>query len=100
VSSTNLNFGQILQGQALTRQLTFGNCGKQTLNWSITTRTADGAAWLSVDTSNGTIAPGNTATINVTITAGTLAVGTYSGTVNITSDGGNQTVNVEMTVIL
>ncbi len=99
VSSTNLNFGQVLLGQALTRQLTFGNCGKQTLNWSITTRTADGAAWLSVGTSNGTIAPGNTATINVTVNAGSLAVGTYSGTVNITSDGGNQAVNVGMIVI-
>ncbi len=99
VSSTNLNFGQILKGQALTRQLTFGNCGKQTLNWSITTRTADGAAWLSVATSNGTIAPGNTATINVTVNTGSLAVGDYSGTVNITSDGGNQAVSVEMIVI-
>ncbi len=99
VSSTNLNFGQILLGQVLTQQLTFGNCGKQTLNWSITTRTADGAAWLSVGASNGTIAPGNTATINVVVNTGSLAVGNYSGTVNITSDGGNQTVNVGMTVI-
>src|SRR6266487_3411735 len=99
VSSTNLNFGQILQGHVLTRQLTFGNCGKQTLNWSISTQTADGAAWLSVGTSNGTIAPGNTTTINVTVNAGSLAVGTYSGTVNITSDGGNQAVNVGMIVI-
>lgn len=100
VSSTNLNLGQILLGHTLTRQLTFGNCGKQTLTWSITTQTADGAAWLSVGTGNGTIAPGNTATINVVVNTGSLAVGTYSGTVNITSDGGNQTVNVEMTVIL
>ncbi len=99
VSSTNLNFGQILQGQVLTQQLTFGNCGKQTLNWSITIRTADGAAWLSVSTSNGTIAPGNTVTINVAVNTGSLAVGNFSGNVNITSDGGNQTVNVEMTVI-
>ncbi len=99
VSSTNLNFGQILQGHVLTRQLTFGNCGKQTLNWSITIQTANGAAWLSVATSNGTIAPGNTATINVTVNTGSLAVGDYSGTVNITSDGGNQAVNVEMIVI-
>jgi len=99
VSSTNLNFGQILQGHVLTQQLTFGNCGKQTLHWSITIRTADGAAWLSVGTSNGTIAPGNTVTINVVVNTGSLAVGNFSGTVNITSDGGNQTVNVEMTVI-
>jgi hypothetical protein len=54
---------------------------------------------LSVGTSNGTIAPGNTATINVTVNAGSLAVGSYSGIVNITSDGGNQAVNVSMTVI-
>src|SRR6266567_5841284 len=100
VSSTNLNFGQILLGHTVTQQLTFGNCGEQTLNWNITTRTADGATWLSVATSNGTIAPGNTATINVIVSTGSLAVGNYSGTVNITSDGGNQTVNVEMTVIL
>jgi sortase (surface protein transpeptidase) len=99
VSSTNLNFGQILLGHVLRRQLTFGNCGKQTLNWSVTTQTAEGAAWLSVGTSSGTIAPGNSATINVVVNTGSLVVGNYSGTVNITSDGGNQTVNVEMTVI-
>jgi hypothetical protein len=99
VSSTNLNFGQILLGHVLRRQLTFGNCGKQTLNWSVTTQTAAGAAWLSVGTSSGTIAPGNSATINVVVNTGSLVVGNYSGTVNITSDGGNQTVNVEMTVI-
>ena len=53
------------------------------LSFTATAATSTGGNWLSVSPGNGTT-PG---TVSVTASAGTLAVGTYNGTVTIASTG-------------
>ena len=53
---------------------------------------------LSVNPTSGTIAPGNAQTVTVTYNAQGLAEGNYQGELLITSNGGNRTIPVRITV--
>jgi trimeric autotransporter adhesin len=53
------------------------------LSFTASATTASGGNWLSVSPSSGT----TTGTVQVSVNAGSLAVGTYSGTVTITAAG-------------
>ncbi|MBI2689625.1 MAG: hypothetical protein HYX27_25225 [Acidobacteria bacterium] len=65
------------------------------LTFNVSSSTSTGGGWLSVNVSNAT----TPATLQVSVTPGTLAPGTYSGTVTLTPAGGSpQNVGVTFTV--
>ena len=79
------------------QNLEFNNPGGGALEWSITAATESGGNWLSVDQPRGT---GN-GRIQVIARAGTLAPGTYDGTVTIAAPGApNAVVRVRYVVTL
>lgn len=72
--------------------VTISNTGTGTLNWNAT----EGETWLSINPANGSCPPNSTLTISVNIAG--LTAGTYNGTINITSNGGNSNVAVTLNV--
>jgi hypothetical protein len=96
VSPNPLNFGALDQNTSKTLQETISNTGGQALTWNLDTSSLPG--WLSVDTSSGTVQPGSSQTINVTANTSNLAAGADSATLNLTSNGGNASVSVTLTV--
>jgi uncharacterized protein (TIGR03437 family) len=66
------------------------------LNFTATASTSSGANWLKVDPANGT-APRD---LNVTVTPGTLAAGTYTGTITIASAAATNTPQVPVTLTI
>ncbi len=91
---TTLSFSARV-GQSDSKTFSFKNTGDATLEYSIT-KTLDQIS--ITDSSNGTLAVGNTPT-TVTVVANCSAVGVFNGTITVTSTngGGNGSVNVEVT---
>ena len=78
---------------------TLQNSGNSAITWSA----SNAQAWVTLSLNGGSLAPGATATVTVSLnaTAATLAVGSYSDTVNITNatnGSGNTTRAVSLTV--
>ncbi len=90
LSATELSFGTSDD----TRNLTVSNIGQQTLNWSLT----ENEDWLQVSSSSGSVTPGNSQDITVTVVRDGLADGTYNSTIAFLGDGGDASVNVIMEV--
>jgi hypothetical protein len=91
--TTPLNFSAQV-GQSDSKTFRFENTGDATLEYSITTTLSQ----LSItDSANGTLALENTAT--VTVVANCSAVGTFPGSITVTStnNGGNGSVDVSLT---
>ena len=94
VPQQNLDFGQLQTGQQVQQSISIANLGNLPLKWQASSNTAS-AAWLSLATSNGTVQTGAAPqTVQVKVNTTGLAAGSYSGTINITSNGGNATVTV------
>jgi BACON domain-containing protein len=92
VSPTSLSF-TATQGGAnpATQTLSISNTGGGTLSWT----TSDNAAWLTLSPASGT---GNGA-VTLSVTTGTLTVGSYSATVTMSAPGASSvTVPVTFTV--
>jgi len=86
---TTLDFGTKKTNQ----NFYISNTGSGMLTWNIT----DDKSWISASPQSGT---NETETEEITVTVDRLGQtpGTYTGTVTISSDGGNQNINVTMTV--
>jgi hypothetical protein len=95
VNPTRLTFN-VVQGKTETLAEMVSNSGGQPLNWSLDSTSLPG--WLSVDTSSGTVQAGSSQPINVTATTSGLSSGSYSATLNFSSNGGNVQVPVTITV--
>jgi subtilisin family serine protease len=54
--------------------------------------------WLSVAPLSGTLASGESIELTVSLNAGALVAGTYTGTIDLTSDGGSAALPVELVV--
>jgi len=89
LSENSLNFGEE------TTELSFiiSNSGTGELNWTL----SSGNSWLSANPTSGTITT-NTETITVNVSRAGLSPNTYTGSIFIDSNGGDQTVSVTMTV--
>ncbi len=85
ISNNNLDFG-VSETQ---KTFQINNAGNGTLNWNIT----DNRNWLSCSRSNGS----NSATITVYVDRSLMAAGVNTGIISVTSNGGNQTINVTAT---
>lgn len=93
-SSTDaLNLGTSLQQGSFI----LTNGGTEQLGWSAVV--APGAPWLTIEPASGTLED-NTASdeVFVTVNRSGLAAGAYAGQVNVTSNGGNLAVTVNMIV--
>jgi hypothetical protein len=78
--------------------LSLSNKGTGPLTWQATADAAS-SSWLSVSQAAGTVAANSTQDVTVTInTAGFTAGQTYTGSIEITSNGGSQTVAVSVVV--
>ena len=83
-----------------TQTLRVSNAGSGTLAFSTRVQTATGGAWLSVSPSAGSVTPQSPARISIVANPSRLDVGTYTGTVTISSSttGESITVLVSLTV--
>jgi uncharacterized membrane protein len=98
VSQQSLDFGQLQEGQSAQKSVSIANLGNLPLQWQASVDTAS-ANWLSLSTNKGTVQQGAVPqTVQVNVDTSGLAAGSYSGTVNITSNGGNAQVKVRLVV--
>jgi len=79
------------------------NQGAGVLIWTTLTSVSSGSGWLSVSPGSGTASSSVPATVNVNVTSASLAAGSYSGLITISStttgvQGSPQTVIVSLTV--
>lgn len=88
VSEQSLDFGTTSTSENIEIQ----NVGAGSLSWSIN----ENISWLSVSPLSGTVTAQQTVTITVDRTG--LAAGLYSESFEIQSDGGNETVSVNLEV--
>ncbi len=93
VTPTSLDFGTInVDATSQQQQLVISNNNGQALTWQAAPDS--NSSWITLDSSSGTLDPGASQTINVTVGPFSQA-GTYTGTITISSsDGGTQIVTV------
>lgn len=94
-SPASLDFGTTID----TLDYTISNVGQGDLNWSIST--ADGsplAAWITSITPSSGITGDAASTVHVAVSRAGLVAGTYSQTLQATSNGGTTTFTVSLTV--
>ena len=92
IDTQNVSFTATQGSGALTQQLHVSNTGGGSLSFTANATTSSGGSWLSISPANGTATPSSPASLTVTATPGSLAPGTYSGTVTIT--GAGSTINI------
>src|SRR5260370_8577811 len=97
ISPSELDFGTLLVGSTATLQVAVSNTGGQPLTWNVDT---GGTRWLSVVPDSGTIPTGGQQAINVTANASSLAPGTYTADLNLTSNGGNTSLSLKVVLVV
>jgi uncharacterized protein (TIGR03437 family) len=93
VSSQNVSFTATQGSGTLTQQLQVSDTGGGSLSF---TAAASGGSWLSISAASGTATASAPASLTITASPGSLAPGTYSGTVAIT--GAGSTINLPVTL--
>jgi len=88
-----------IQGQRDPRPqaVTIGNCGSSG-SWSASTSTTDGADWLYISPSNGTLNANATHDVYVKVSSANLGIGTYTGLVTFKRGSSTATVSVFFTI--
>jgi len=94
VNPTSLSFGEIVKGQSKTLSFTLTNTGGGTLTGNLTAN----QPWISVSPTSFSLGADEDKTISVTVspTRDLSDKVTYTGTVSITSNGGNATVSISV----
>ena len=96
VNPASLHFGQLLSGQLATLHIAVDNGGTRALYWKIAT---GNASWLMLNQSAGTVLPGNLPqVIQVTADTTRLMPGNYFALLQISSNGGNASIQVTLVV--
>ncbi|OQA91071.1 MAG: Two component regulator propeller [Elusimicrobia bacterium ADurb.Bin231] len=92
VSASSLDFGKVKKGESKTQTFTITNPGGGTLSGAI----ESSQSWIQVSPSTFTA---NSQTVSVTVNNAILdqSKGQYSGTISITSNGGDSTIAVSVT---
>lgn len=96
---STLDFGQLSPGQQVSNTMTIGNQGTQVLQWQAS---ASGPPWLSLSLSRGSVQPGGLPqSIRVTVdtTNSSLQMGSNLASIHISSNGGNATIPVTLTLL-
>lgn len=96
VSPQRLDFGTLPRGSNKTMQTVIANMNTSlSMNWNADVGVA---TWLTVNTSSGTIPPGNHQTITVTADTGSLSRGNHTATLTISSNTGTTTSLITVSV--
>lgn len=98
VSPASLSFSASSTQAAPVQSITLQNSGGQALDWQASATTNDGANWLYISQASGHIVPGNSQTIDVTVIAQQLVVGSYQGIITL-SGGASASLPVFLTVV-
>jgi BACON domain-containing protein len=94
-NATTLDFGQVGAGTVASQSITLGNDGQQVLTW---TASADGSGWWGIANPGGSIQPGGSSSLTVTIKTAGLSSGSHAGVLVIDSNGGTVSVPIQVTI--
>ena len=97
VDPGSLSFRSVLGEPISTQSLRVSNSGTGTISWRAESSTVTGA-WLSVAPFTGLASASAPGTVQVSVNAGGLGEGSYSGTILVSSVDTNQTVSVAVTL--
>ncbi|MBI3933834.1 MAG: hypothetical protein HY316_04025 [Acidobacteria bacterium] len=101
VEPSSLTFeGNAGAGNPPAQTLRISNTGGGTLNWTAQATTTTGGNRLSLSSASGSASASAPATIEVSATIGSLAAGTYSGSVRIQSSTTNESIAVPVTLLV
>jgi Viral BACON domain len=96
-----LSFSAIDGGFSPSAQVvTISNPGVRPLNWSGFSATYDGANWLSLSPSSGTVAKGDSQSIAVFVDSSLLLPGVYYGTITFSNQGSEAVMNSPQTIYI
>ena len=98
VDTQNVSFTATQGSGALTQQLHVLNTGGGSVSFTASTTTSSGGSWLSISPTSGAATPSSPASLTLTATPGSLAAGTYNGTVTIAGAGSSINVPVTLSV--
>jgi uncharacterized protein (TIGR03437 family) len=98
LSSQSLSLTALQGSSAQTGQVQVQNMGGGALDFTAASNTVSGGNWLSVSPASGTATPTSQVALTVSATPGSLAPGTYSGTVAVTGAGSTAIVAVTLSV--
>ena len=97
LTSSSLDFGTQTVNTQATMLTAISNLGTQKLSWKAD---VGKTLWLNLSKNTGTIQPGGSPqTIYATVDTTKLAVGTYSATLQIHSNGGDKQVKISLVVV-
>jgi uncharacterized protein (TIGR03437 family) len=100
LSSQTVSFAVTQGASPQTSQLTVSNQGSGTARFTATSTTASGGNWLQVSPASGTVTAATPALLNITADPGSLAAGTYSGTVLVASTDTGQNLAIPVTLAI
>lgn len=98
VGSQGISVSAIQGGEPTTSTVSLMNAGGGSITFQASANTPSGQSWLSVTPSSGQITNGSPAALSVTVTPGSLAPGTYSGSIGITSSAASGTTRIPVTL--
>ncbi|HLK66507.1 MAG TPA: IPT/TIG domain-containing protein [Bryobacteraceae bacterium] len=92
VDTQNVSLAAIQGGSSASQTINVLNTGAGSLPFTASSLTASGGPWLSVSPANGTATSSTPGSLTVTATPGSLAPGTYLGTISVS--GGGKTIAI------
>ena len=103
VAIQTMSFSNDSTFQNTWQPLVLTDTGSTNLNWTLTIPSSSSSSWLSVDSTSGTVAPGESTAIDVSCDSSQLAPGTYTASLQISDSDPNtavapQTVDVVLVV--
>ena len=97
IAPVSLTYSGTTQQNPGDQVITLQNTSGQTLDWSSSVVTGDGAAWLSINPTSDHLAAHSSETITASVRSQQLAIGSYQGTINF-KGGTNPSVTVALSV--
>lgn len=98
VKPSALTFAFVQQSASSAQTISVSNVGGGSLSFSATVNTTSGGTWLAASPSNATINAYGANAVTITANPASLAPGTYSGTVAISSTSPAQSIVVPVTM--
>ena len=97
IAPVSLTYSGTTQQNPGDQVITLQNTSGQTLDWSSSVVTGDGAAWLSINPTSDRLAAHSSETITASVRSQQLAIGSYQGTINF-KGGTNPSVTIALSV--
>lgn len=96
VSPPSLNFASTGQNPA-SQTISLQNSGGEPLAWTVAAMTVDGANWLNATPSSGSLLPGQTMNVVISVSTAALSPHSYQGTLHFNYGGSTSQVAVSLT---